>query len=123
MRGSEFQSFSLGDPFEPTEDLAWIEEEGATFWTFAAESFQEAGRGVIALGLQRADLRATAAQFYPMLYVPAGEFGQWSWQNLEQLVQMVKAYDPNREFILVLMKPNWERVLWARVAEPSRPPL
>ncbi len=111
MPERDFKSLSIGDLREPASDIHWIQESFPTFAAFAAESYRESGRGVVALGLQETELEESATHFYPMLYVPTGEIKTWGWKNQDAILQMANDYTPLQEFILVLMKPNWEHVM------------
>lgn len=94
-------------------DPVWIQESLSTFSEFAAESYHESGRGVIALGLQHTEVEETNVHFYPMLYVPSSEIKDWNWKNQEAILKMVNEYTPIQEFILVLMQHDWEHVMRA----------
>lgn len=113
MPEREFKSFSIGDRQEPASDIHWIQESFPTFAEFAAESYNESGRGVIALGLQQTELEESVAHFYPMLYVPTDEIKTWRWKNQDAILQMANGYTPLQEFILVLMRYDWELVMRA----------
>lgn len=111
MREQEFKSFSIGDRQELVSDIPWIQESFSTFSEFAAESYHDSGRGVIALGLPHTELEESSAHFYPMLYVLSVEIKEWGWKNEDAILQMVNEYTPIQEFILVLMQHNWEHVM------------
>ena len=55
-----------------------------------------------------------------MLYVSSDEIHDWRWKNQEAILQMVNDYTPVQEFIMVLMKGDWEHVI--RAAQLSNEP-
>lgn len=120
MPEREFKSFSIGDSQEPESKIHWIQESFPTFAEFAAESYHESGRGVVALGLQQGEPENSPVHFYPMLYVPTDEIKTWGWKNHDAILQMANDYTPLQEFILVLMRYDWEQVVRASlVSKPQ----
>lgn len=109
-----FRTSSIGDHPPPIGERDWIHESFATFFQFAKGSYHEAGRGVIALGFQETDVRESNTHFYPMVYVLSAEIHEWHWTHQPSILKMVDLYAPEQEFILVLMKPDWEHVIRAR---------
>ena len=78
-------------------DLGWIAENLHIFWPAAEDSFKELGRGAIVVDITSR---------------PTGEgnpFGYLSQEMLEEeddedIQRMVREYDPEREFVVVLLK-------------------
>lgn len=83
---------------ERQADLAWIAENLDVFWTAATTAFDEAGRGAIVVD--------TTVQPIPDVGHPFGYFSQEQveQQANEDTTRMVTEYDPEHEFVVVLLK-------------------
>jgi hypothetical protein len=93
---------------ERQADLAWIAENLDTFWTAATRAFQDVGVGAIVVD--------TTSQPIPDAGHP---FGYFSQEQIEQQAnedtrRMVSEYDPEHEFVVVLLKAD-ERISTYRV--------
>jgi len=86
---------------ERRRDLEWIDENVEIFWAAAATAFRESGRGAIVVD--------TITQPAPDAGHP---FGYLSQEQLEQdgdddTKRMLSQYDPSRELVLLLLKPEY----------------
>jgi hypothetical protein len=93
---------------ERAQDLAWIGENRTSFWPAAQARFRAQGRGVIVVDTtQQPDPNAG----HPMYYLPQEAAEQVGDADV---ARMVAEYDPRREFVVTLLKPE-ERVSSYRV--------
>ena len=84
---------------ERLRDCEWIGENLGSFWPLAKEVFKEVGRGAIVVD--------TTSQ-------PTGEgnpYGYFSQEDLtkfedEDTDRMLENYDPEKEFVILLLKPK-----------------
>jgi hypothetical protein len=90
-------------------DLAWINENLDIFWLSATTAFEEVGRGVLLVDLRQEPLD----QGQPFSYLAEGEL---ELQD-EKLKGYLDEYDPGREFIVVLQKPNSRSIYLGRQPE------
>ena len=86
---------------ERRHDLAWIDENVEIFWVAATAAFAESGRGAIVVD--------TTTQPTPDAGHP---FGYLSREQLEQdgdkdTKRMLSEYNPSRELVLLLLKPEY----------------
>jgi len=83
---------------ERSADLAWIEENRALFWLSATVAFEEHGHGVLMVDL----ISESPDRGHFFSYYAEGEL------ELEDpdLCRYLRDYDPDREFIVVLLKPG-----------------
>ena len=86
---------------ERGRDLEWIDENVEIFWAAASAAFEEAGRGAIVVD--------TTTQPAPNAGNP---FGYLSQEQLEQdgdedTKRMLSEYNPSRELVLLLLKPEY----------------
>jgi hypothetical protein len=89
-------------------DLVWITENIDAFWTAASTAFQDVGAGAIVVDTT---VQPIADSGHP--------FGYFSQELIEQqanedTVRMVSEYDPQREFVVVLLKSD-DRISTYRV--------
>ncbi len=80
------------------QELAWIEENRDIFWLSATVAFEQIGRGVLMVDL----ISEPQEQGRPFSYYAEGEL---ELQD-EELQRFLYDYDPDREFIVVLLKPG-----------------
>lgn len=80
---------------EQQYDLDWIDENRAIFWLSATTAYEELGRGALVVEL----ISESLEQGYPFSYFAEGEL-----EMQEDLKRNLDAYDPGREFILILQK-------------------
>jgi len=85
---------------ERQRDLEWIRENLFIFWPAATDAYVELGRGAIVVD--------TTQRPIPGLGNPFGYFIQAEIEKKddEDAKRMVREYDPDREFVLVMLKPK-----------------
>ena len=113
MLSVEGQRFPRWAEQECGRDLAWIAENLHVFWPAAQRGFQEAGRGVLVVDTTTL-VKHERGESNPFGYLPSGEAEQYEW---EDVIRMVRAYDPSWEFVAVLLKGDRESAY--RVGVPS----
>jgi hypothetical protein len=93
---------------EREQDIAWIKENMLILATAASTAFKGGGRGAIVVD--------TTVQPVEGMGHPFGYYLQETVEQTddEDTKRMVTAYDPEREFVVVLLKPG-ERVSSYRV--------
>ena len=81
-------------------DLEWITENLHIFWPAATDAYVELGRGAIVVD--------TTQQPIPGLGHPFGYFTQVQIEQKddEDAKRMVREYDPDGEFVLMMLKPK-----------------
>lgn len=99
---------------ERESDLAWIGENLHVFLPAAQQGFTVAGRGAIVTDTAILVVQEGGRQSHPFGYIPLPEIEQRQWQDV---IRMVKTYEPNWEFVAVLLKGNRESAY--RVGVPS----
>ena len=98
---------------ERASDLAWIAENLPSFWPAAQARFSAQGRGVVVVDTtQQPDPSAG----HPMYYLSREAAEQ---AGDEDVIRMLKEYAPEREFIVLLLKPE-ERTSTYRVQAVTR---
>jgi hypothetical protein len=98
---------------ERQSDLAWIAENLSSFWPSAQTQFAAQGRGVVVIDTtQRPDPNAG----HPMYYLPQ-EIAEQTGD--EDITRMLNEYTPEREFVVLLLKPE-ERTSAYRVQAVQR---
>src|SRR6266540_2260085 len=98
---------------ERASDLAWIAENLPSFWPSAQAQFAAQGRGVIVVDTT---LQPDPNAGHPMYYVPR-ELAEQT--NDDDVTRMLNEYAPEREFIVLLLKPE-ERTSTYRVQAVQR---
>ena len=98
--GAEKQNIPAWAHLERRHDFKWIDENIDGFWPVAQDAFVEVGRGAIVVD--------TTSQPAPEDGYP---FGYLSQEQLEQdgdedTKRMLSEYDPSRELVLLLLKPE-----------------
>ena len=83
---------------ERQRDMEWIGENLYIFWPVAAAAFVEEGRGAIVVDTTS---RPTGAG-HPFGYIPQAEVEA---RDDEDIKRMVREYDPDRELVVVMLKP------------------
>jgi hypothetical protein len=78
-------------------DLGWIAENLHIFWPAAEASFKESGRGAIVVDTTSRPTR----EGNPFGYFPQEKLEE---EDDEDIHRMVREYDPEREFVIVLIK-------------------
>ena len=83
---------------ERGQDLTWIQENLDVFEIAARTAYQETGRGAIVVD--------TTVQPHPDLGHPFAYFSQEQIEEDEDedIKRLVRGYDPEREFVVVLLK-------------------
>ena len=81
-------------------DLEWIRENLHIFWPAATDAYVELGRGALVVDITR--------QPIPGLGHPFGYFSQAEIEarDDEDAKRMVREYDQDWEFVLVMLKPK-----------------
>jgi hypothetical protein len=98
---------------ERQNDLAWIAENLPSFWPAAQTQFAAQGRGVVVIDTtQQPDPTAG----HPMYYLPQ-EIAEQTGD--EDVARMLNEYAPEREFVVLLLKPE-ERTSTYRVQAIQR---
>ena len=98
---------------ERLRDFEWIGENLGSFWPLAKEVFKESGRGAIVVD--------TTSQ-------PTGEghpFGYFSQEDLEKFEdedtdRILQNYDPEKEFVIMLLKSDDRTSTYRIQAIPRR---
>lgn len=98
---------------ERQSDLAWIAENIPSFWPAAQAQFATQGRGVVVVDITVQPERNAG---HPMYYV-SRELAEQTGD--EDVARMLKEYVPEREFIVLLLKPE-ERTSTYRVQAVQR---
>jgi hypothetical protein len=93
-------------------DIAWIIENLHVFRPAAQERFTAQGPGAIVIDTT---VQPSPDAGHPMYYMPQDQIAQVGDDDVKR---MVGAYDPQRELVLVLLKPQ-EKVSTYRVQLPS----
>ena len=98
--GAEKQNIPAWAHLERRRDFEWIDENIDGFWLAAQATFAEIGRGAIVVD--------TTSQPAPEAGHP---FGYLSQEQLEQdgdddTRRMLSEYDPSRELVLLLQRPE-----------------
>ena len=93
---------------ERDSDIDWIAENIHIFSPAAKEAFEELGRGALVIDTTS---RPTE-QGNPFGYFPQEQLLQYEDEDIDR---MVREYDPETEFVVVLVKPN-DRTSSYRVA-------
>ena len=83
------------------------------FCPAAAKGFEESGRGAIVSDTTTL-VKHEGGESNPFAYLPASEIEQQEWNDV---IRMVKAYEPDWEFVCVLLKQGRESAY--RVGVPS----
>lgn len=97
---------------ERQSDMDWIGENFHVFWPAATAAFAEQGRGALVVDTTS---RPTG-KGNPFAYLPQEVVDQ---RDDEDIKRMVREYDPEREFVVVLLKSR-ERTSTYRVQERPR---
>jgi len=79
--------------------MEWIGENLHIFWPVATAVFAKQGRGAIVVDTTS---RPTG-EGHPFGYLPQAEIEQ---RDDEDIKRMVQEYDPQQEFVVVMLKPN-----------------
>src|SRR6266545_6918124 len=80
-------------------DLTWIQENLHVFWPIAQAAFAEAGRGAIVVDTTSrpgGKSKGNPFGYFPQAVVETGDD--------EDIKRMVRAYDPEQELVIVLVK-------------------
>ena len=83
---------------ERQRDMEWIGENLLIFGPVAAAAFDEEGRGAIVVDIKS---RPTG-QGHPFGYVLQAEVEELDDEDIKR---MVREYDPDHEFVVVMLKP------------------
>ena len=92
--------------------MEWIGENLYIFWPVATAVFAEQGRGAIVVDT----MSRPTGEGHPFGYVPQAEIEQ---RDDEDIKRMVREYDPDNEFVLVMIKPH-DRMSTYRVQTQAR---
>ena len=98
---------------ERRADMGWIRENFHVFWPTAKQAYQEFGRGVIIVD--------TTQQPIPSGGHPFGYFTQEQIEAAgdEDTKRMMQEYNPRKEFVVMLLKPE-ERTSTYRIKRQGR---
>lgn len=101
--------------YEREADLEWIEENQESFWTTATAAFETIGRGVIVVD--------TTTQPDPQSGHPFGYFPQEQVETYddEDVTRIASEYDPEAEFVVVLLKPEDRTSTYRVCVRPPEP--
>jgi len=91
-------------------DLAWIGENLHVFWPAAQRGYEELGRGALVVDTATLVVHE-AGEGYPFIYLPQEKVEETSDADAQR---MVREYDPEGEFVSVLLKTH-DRVSVYRV--------
>ena len=96
-------------PGERQRDMKWIDQNRDVFWLSATTAFEEIGRGALLVDLTHEPLE----HGHPFSYHAEGEL---EIKN-EDLKRYLDDYDPGREFIVMLLKPDSRAIYCERRPE------
>lgn len=103
------ESFDDGDLEDRAYDHSWIAPQRDRFSLLARDGFQRVGRGAVMVNLQELILRTFAEEGHPFNYhdvspalLESREFDNETAHR--HLLRLVEQYNPEREFVLVLVK-------------------
>jgi hypothetical protein len=85
-------------------EYRWLKQNLPNFWSVATGGFEEEGRGILFV-----DTLVEIGDGYPYVYVSYAKHGEEEHTLLANLVQ---TYDPQGEFIVVLLKPDQQTSLY-----------
>lgn len=103
------ESFDDGDLEDRAYDRTWIALQIDRFSLLARDGFALLGRGAVMVNLGELILRKFAAEGHPFNYHPIApellEYREFDNETARaHLLRLVEGYDPEREFVLVLVK-------------------
>ena len=104
MLSAEGQRFPHWAEQERGRDLAWIAENLHVFWPAAQRGFRESGRGALVVDITTL-VKHERGESNPFIYLPSGETERHRW---EDIIRMVRSYDPSWEFVAVVLKGDRE---------------
>ncbi len=102
---------------ERAGDLAWIQENLHIFLPAARQAFQEVGRGAIVTDTTVSPVEHERGKGQPFAYLPLSVIEEHPWKDV---IRMVRAYEPEWEFVCVLLKQERESAY--RIGVPSQRP-
>lgn len=91
-------------------DLLWIAENMHVFWPMVQAAFATAGIGALFV-----ELTIRYGTGHPVLYLPKEQVESYDYPDARR---MVDQYNPDKEFVLVLLKEK-QRVSTYRVQGPN----
>ncbi len=104
---------------ERAGDMRWIQENLHIFFPAARQAFEESGRGAIVTDITVPPVEHQKGKGHPFAYLPLGVVEQQEWEDISQdIIRMVKAYEPDWEFVCVLLKQDRESAY--RIGVPSQ---
>ena len=103
---------------EREADIEWIRENLHVFWPAAKLSFEEFGRGALIVNTNTVRQQGTH-QGNPIFYLPAEQIRAYEWVPA---IRMVREYEPNWEFVAVLLKRQRESAYRIGVPEAKKSP-
>ena len=86
---------------ERRRDLEWIDENVEIFWAAATAAFEESGRGAIVVDTTK---QPALDSGHPFGYLSQGQLEQ---DGDEDTKRMLLQYNPSRELVLLLLKPEY----------------
>ena len=98
---------------ERRADMGWIGENSHVFWPTARQAFQESGRGVIIVDTTQQPIPGAGHPFGYFVQEQIEEHGD------EDTRRMVQEYNPKKEFVVMLLKPE-DRTSTYRVGRQRR---
>jgi hypothetical protein len=96
---------------ERQKDLTWIEENRTLFWLAATVAFEELGYGAVVVDL----ISKPFAHGHSFGYYTEGEMEPQG----PELRRHLRDYNPDREFIVLLLKPGGQKDVYLY----TRPPI
>ena len=102
----ERQQSPHSSPAERRHDLDWINQNRDIFWLSATMAFEEIGRGALLVDL----IHEPLDHGHPFSYYAEGELEIGD----KDLKRYLYDYDPGREFIAVLLKPDSRAIYLGR---------
>ncbi len=85
---------------ERASDLAWIAENRSSFWPAAQTQFAAHGRGVVVVDTT---VQPDPNAGHPMYYIDSTQVEQTDDEDTQR---MLSEYDPTKEFVVMLLKPE-----------------
>ncbi len=95
---------SPGEENKNQAELVWLEENLTIFWPAAHFGYEQQGRGAIIIDASSVPLGDdTQFHYAEQAIIEAGED-----EASHRLAQLVSEYDPERQFLTAIIKPNME---------------
>ncbi len=121
MKKPEAESLPTQEDPKGTTEQAWLESRLTILWPMADFHFGRFGRGAIIINVATKEaLSDSAGKGIQLHYAGQAEIEQEADEASQRLAEFVRTYDPDREFVAVIIRPNLEiSINHMRVGEKS----